>query len=157
MVPAGAHQGLQTYAGTKELQTRQADSGALGLNHAFPRIRGDRRGDPARRAGQSRSGTAAGGQSHSALVAGHGLRVSTKWTDMPGACLGSVSAGNGVLNGLRVVCAGFPLLLLLPQAEFGAAGAVAGRSEARAGWGTWDRHWWRGRCGRGRHLTGWGC
>eukprot|EP01048_Picozoa_sp_COSAG05_P005252 COSAG05_NODE_307_length_11680_cov_162.848804_2_plen_88_part_00 len=50
---------------------------------------------------------AAGGQSHSALVAGNGLRVSIKWTDMPGACLGSVSAGNGVLNGLRVVCAGF--------------------------------------------------
>jgi hypothetical protein len=76
---------------------------------------------------------------------------------MPGACLGSISAGNGVLNGLGVVCAGLPLLLLLPQAEFGVAGAVSGRSEARAGWDTWDRRWWRGTRGRGRLLTGWGC
>ena len=76
---------------------------------------------------------------------------------MPGACLGSISAGNGVLNGLRVVCAGFPLLLLLPQAEFGVVGAVAGRSESWAGWVTGDRHWWRGTRGRGRLLTGGGC
>ena len=157
MVLTGAHQGLPTCAGTKELRWRNVYSGALGLNYALPRIRGDRRGDPARRAGHSRSSTAAGGWLHSTLVAGDGPRACIKWTDMSGACLGSIFAGNGALHGLGVVCAGFPLPLLLPQAEFGAAGAVAGRSEARAGWGTCHRHWWRGTRGRGKLLTGWGC
>ena len=53
---------------------------------------------------------------------------------MPGACLGSIFAGNGVVDGLRVVYAELLLLLLLLEPEFGAAGAVSGRSEARAGW-----------------------
>jgi hypothetical protein len=75
MVPTGALQGLRTCAGTKELRRRPVNSGALGLDYALPRIRGDRRGDPARRAGQSRSGMAAGWQSHSALVAGDGPRA----------------------------------------------------------------------------------
>ena len=76
---------------------------------------------------------------------------------MPGACLGSIFAGNGVVDGLRVVYAELPLLLLLLEPEFGVAGAVSGRSEARAGWGIWNRHWWRGTRGRGKLLRGWGC
>ena len=39
-----------------------------------------------------------------------------------------------MVDGLRVVYAELPLLLLLLEPEFGAAGAVSGRSEARAGW-----------------------
>ena len=78
--------------------------GRSGINasYAFPRIRGDQRGDDGGRAGQSRRGTAAGGRSASEIRPGDGLRGQDRRPGVLGRCLGARYAENGAVDGFGV-------------------------------------------------------